>query len=45
MPAPALKAAVSAANKKVACGAAWETMDTDQKLKNHRFQRIAIAAM
>ena len=41
MPAPALNAAVSAATSRLLC-AVSRTICTDQKLKNHRFHRIAM---
>ena len=41
MPAPALNAAVSAAASRLLCAASL-TICTDQKLKNHRFHRIAM---
>ena len=44
MPAPALNAAVSAACRKEDC-AASAMIETDQKPKNQRFQRIAMAAI
>ena len=41
MPAPALNAAVSAAASRLLWAASL-TICTDQKLKNHRFHRIAM---
>jgi len=45
MPTSTKKTAVSAACKNVDPAAASEMIDTDQKPKNHRFQRIAMAAI